>query len=229
MRLAVLTSPEAGARAADGAVLAVPVGSTEQHGPHLPLGTDTGVALELCRRLAAARPDVVVGPPIAYGASGEHEGFPGTVSIGQEVLELLVVELCRSATATFPAVVIVSAHGGNCEALGRAVRRLEGEGRRVLMWSATWDGDTHAGRSETALQLALAPELVRLERAEAGDCRPIGALMPTLRAGGVRAVSTNGVLGDPAGATAEEGEDLLGAMTSDLVERCSVWLGGPRP
>lgn len=228
MQLALLTSPEAGERASEGAVLVVPVGSTEQHGPHLPLGTDTDVALELCRRLARACPDVVVGPPVAYGASGEHEGFAGTVSIGQEALEVVVVELCRSATATFSGVVIVSTHGGNRDALARAARRLRYEGRRVLVWSAAWDGDAHAGRTETALQLAIAPGTVRMDRAQVGDCRPIGALMPVLQAGGIRAVSANGVLGDPTGATAEEGDDLLTAMASDLVGRCAAWLARPQ-
>ncbi len=227
MRLAELTSPEAGARSEEGTVLAVPVGSTEQHGPHLPLGTDTAIAVELCARLAAARPDVVVGPPLAYGASGEHESFPGTVSIGHEALELVVVELCRSATRTFSGVVLVSAHGGNGAALARAARRLRREGRHVLVWSARWRGDAHAGRSETSLQLAIEPEHVRLDLAAAGDRRPLGALMAAIRAGGVAAVSANGVLGDPAGATAEEGADLLGAMASDLSGRCAAWLAGP--
>jgi mycofactocin precursor peptide peptidase len=228
MQLALLTSPEAGERSEAGAVLAVPVGSTEQHGPHLPLGTDTDIAVELCARLAAARPSIVVGPALAYGASGEHEGFPGTVSIGHDALELLVVELCRSATATFGAVVLVSAHGGNGPALGRAARRLRREGRRVLVWSATWHGDAHAGRTETSLELALDPGRVRLDRACAGERRPIDVLMPAIRAAGLRAVSGNGVLGDPTGASAREGADLLGAMAADLVDRCSAWLAGPR-
>jgi len=76
--LADLTSPQAGARARAGALLAVPLGSTEQHGPHLPLATDTDIAVALCRRLAAARDDVLIAPTVAYGSSGEHAGFPGT-------------------------------------------------------------------------------------------------------------------------------------------------------
>ena len=82
VRLADLSWPEIGQRAAAGAVLAVPVGSTEQHGPHLPLSTDTDIAVALCDRLAAARPDVLAAPPVGYGSSGEHAGFPGTLSIG---------------------------------------------------------------------------------------------------------------------------------------------------
>ena len=83
-----LTWPQAQRLAAAGAMLAVPVGSTEQHGPHLPLSTDTDVAVALAARLAARRADVVVAPPVGYGSSGEHAGFAGTISIGQQALEL---------------------------------------------------------------------------------------------------------------------------------------------
>src|SRR5207244_10892531 len=98
--LGPMTSPDVGAIAADGAILAVPFGSTEQHGPHLPLSTDTDIAVALCERLALRR-DVVVAPPVAYGSSGEHAGFAGTVSIGQDALELLALELGRSASESF--------------------------------------------------------------------------------------------------------------------------------
>lgn len=224
-RLADLSWPEAAERAAAGALLSVPVASTEQHGPHLPLSTDTDLAVELCRRLAAARADVVAAPALAYGASGEHEGFAGTLSIGTAALALVLLELCRSAGATFSGVVLVSTHGGNAEALGRAERTLAAEGRRVLVWSARWRGDAHAGRSETSLQLALAPERVRRERAVAGDRRPLATLLPELRSSSVRAVSPSGVLGDPTGASAEEGERLLATLAQDLVAAVARWWG----
>ena len=119
---------------ASATVLAVPLGSTEQHGPHLPLSTDTDVALALAQRLAEARDDVLVAPPLAYGASGEHDGFTGTLSIGQEALELTLVELGRSADA-FAGVLFLSAHGGNAAPLRRAVTRLRSEGRNVRSWT----------------------------------------------------------------------------------------------
>ncbi|WP_280259518.1 mycofactocin biosynthesis peptidyl-dipeptidase MftE [Nocardia abscessus] len=221
--LADLTWPEAGVRATAGAILAVAVGATEQHGPHLPLSTDTDVATALCDRLAAARPEVLVGPAIPYGASGEHAGFPGTLSIGQAALELLVVELCRSATDTFDRVLLVNWHGGNIEPLRRARDLLRSESRDVRLYLPRFDGDPHAGRSETALQLALAPERVRGDRAAAGDTRPLAELLPLLRAGGVRAVSANGVLGDPSGATAAEGAALLDHLSADLIDRTRLW------
>ena len=118
------------------AVLALPVGSTEQHGPHLPLSTDTDVALALCERLAGARRDVLVAPAVAYGSSGEHAGFPGTLSIGQDALELLLVELVRSATLTFRRVLLVSTHGGDASTVQRAARQLRDESCDVLVWGS---------------------------------------------------------------------------------------------
>lgn len=205
------------------AILAVPVGATEQHGPHLALSTDTDLAVVLCARLSAARPRVLAAPPVCYGSSGEHQGFPGTLSIGHDALELLLVELGRSATCTFAAVVFVSTHGGNAAAVTSAGRRLSEEGRVALAWMPRWDGDAHAGRTETSIQLALAPETVRLDRVAPGDTRAVSVLLPTLRAGGVAAVSPNGVLGDPAGATAAEGRAVVDDLLTDLVRRVDAW------
>jgi creatinine amidohydrolase len=221
--LAALTSPEVGELAAARALLAVPVAATEQHGPHLPLSTDTDLAIALCARLAGTRPGVLVAPPLAYGASGEHEGFPGTLSIGTEAMELLLVELCRSATRTFSRVLLVSTHGGNAAAVRRAEQRLRAESRDILAWRPAWKGDAHAGRAETSLELALAPDRVRPGRAEAGNTRPLTELMAELRRSGVRAVSPNGVLGDPAGACAAEGAALLGRLFADLLATVDAW------
>jgi creatinine amidohydrolase len=221
-QLEVMTWPEVEAVAA-GSVLAVPLGSTEQHGPHLPLGTDSAVAVAVARRLADAIPGVLVAPALAYGSAGEHAAFPGTLSIGAAALELLLVELVRSADA-FAGVVLVSGHGGNAEPVAAAVATLRAEGRTVLGWTPRISGgDAHAGRTETSLALALAPELVRLDAAAAGDLRPLPTLMGDLRRGGVAAVSPNGVLGDPTGATAEEGERLLDRLAADLVASVRAW------
>ena len=220
MRLDRLASP----RVPAGALLVVPLGATEQHGPHLPLGTDTAIAAAVADRLAEAwtgRP-IVVAPALAYGSSGEHAGFAGTLSIGQAALEMVVVELVRSADA-FAGTVLVSAHGGNAAPLARAVATLTAEGRRVLCWAPRPGGDAHAGRTETSLMLAIAPDEVALRAAAAGDTRPLGVLAPALRAGGVAAVSPNGVLGDPGGATADEGWALLATMTADLLAAVRRW------
>jgi creatinine amidohydrolase len=223
-RLAELAWPEVRELAAAGAMLAVPLGSTEQHGPHLPLSTDTDIAVALCERLAAQRRDVVIAPPVGYGSSGEHAGFAGTISIGQQALELLVVELVRSAGETFRRLLLVSAHGGNAEPLGRAVRLLRAESRDVRLFHPRWDGDAHAGEAETSALLVLRPAAVRMERAVAGDTRPLAALMPALRTGGVRSVSPSGVLGDPTTASASRGRTRLDRLSADLVREVDEWL-----
>jgi len=205
------------------AVLAVPVGATEQHGPHLPLSTDTDIAMAIAEELARRRPQVLVAPAIAYGSSGEHAAFPGTLSIGQEAIELVLVELGRSACATFARVVFVSAHGGNREPVLRAERRLRDEGRDVRAFFVQWPGDAHAGRTETSVMLALAPDRVRIELARPGDATPIAALLPRLVAAGVRAVSANGVLGDPAGASADEGPTLLAHAATAAMRLVDEW------
>jgi mycofactocin system creatininase family protein len=220
--LGELTSPEVGERAA-GTVLAVPLGSTEQHGPHLPLSTDTDIALALCERLSAACRDVVVAPQIAYGSSGEHAGFAGTVSVGRQALEMLLVELGRSACETFSRLLFVSAHGGNAEPVTRAVARLRAESRDVRAFTPRWTGDPHAGRPETSMLLHLAPARVQMDRAQAGDLRPLHDVMALLRSGGVRAVSQTGVLGDPTGATAAEGAQLLERISADLIADVQGW------
>jgi creatinine amidohydrolase len=221
--LADLASPSLAARAA-ATVLVLPLGSTEQHGPHLPLSTDTDVAVAVADRLAAVRSDVVVAPALAYGSSGEHAGFAGTLSIGAAALELVVLEVVRSADA-FAGVVVVSGHGGNAMPVAAAATTLLDEGRRVLVWSPRVPGgDAHAGRTETSLMLAIRPGAVALDRAEAGDTRPLADLLPALRAGGVASVAPNGVLGDPTGASADEGEALVAALVADLDAAVTAWL-----
>jgi len=196
-------------------VLIVPLGATEQHGPHLPLETDTLIAVAVAEAVGAARDDVAVAPALPYGSSGEHAGFPGTLSLGQEALELALVELVRSADR-FDAVVLASWHGGNAEPLARAVARLRAEGRRVVAWDPRpGAADLHAGRTETSLVLALAPERVGPAR-PVGVVEPLEVLLPELRARGVRAVSPNGVLGDATGAGPEEGRAIFARLVDDL-------------
>jgi mycofactocin precursor peptide peptidase len=198
-----------------------------------------------------------VAPPLGYGSSGEHAGFAGTISIGQQALELTLLELGRSAADTFRHILFLCAHGGNREPATRAVARLRSESVDAVLWMAgdaparprsrrsvssaiarlmlrlngrrrTPAGDAHAGRTETAIQLALDPGRVLMSRAEAGNRAPIAELMPLLQAAGVRAASRNGVLGDPSGASAAEGAELLAALTAGLLAAVAAWRGpGP--
>ena len=212
----------ADARSADttGAQLVlVPVGSLEQHGPHLPLDTDTVIATAVAVAVGEELGGWVA-PPLAYGSSGEHQSFAGTTSIGTDALRTTVVELVRSMRTWSDRVVLVNGHGGNITALSAAVDQLMAEGHAVeCVPCATELVDLHAGRTETSLMLHLSSRTVRLRLAEAGDTRPLAEILPLLREGGVAAVSANGVLGDPDGATAAEGAIVLRAMVDDVIRR----------
>ena len=200
-------------------LLLVPVGAVEQHGPHLPLGTDTTVATAVAGR--AGHP---VTPPVAFGASGEHEGFAGTISIGTETLAAVLVETGRSACRWSARLLFVNGHGGNLPALVTATTLLRAEGRDVAWFSCGLAGtDAHAGRHETSVMLALAPAAVRADRAEPGNTAPLAELMPAIRAGSVASVSPNGVLGDPTGAAAGEGAESVSMMVAALRSALARW------
>lgn len=208
----------------------VPVGAVEQHGPHLPMDTDGRIAVEVATRaLGQTAPpvDALTAPSIAYGASGEHEGFPGTVSIGADVMERLIVEYGRSACRWAKRIVFVNGHGGNAMALATAVRLLRYEGRDVAWWPCAFRGaDAHAGDTETSILLAADPDQVRVSTLAPGNTEPIATLMPALRDGGVAVVSPNGVLGDPTGADAARGEQLLDENSRDLAASLESWVVG---
>lgn len=212
-------------------LLVVPLGSVEQHGPHLPMYTDTRIAVAVASRACAGRPGVGIAPAVTIGASGEHAEFPGTLSIGTPALTLLLVELGRHASLHWPAMLLVNGHGGNIPAITSAIATLRDEGRQCHVWHAGLSpaqlaeagitagvADAHAGRFETSVMLALAPELVTMEEAAPGETQPVADIMPALRERGVRAVSPNGVLGDPTGASAAEGRQLLSALVARLTQ-----------
>ena len=237
-RLAELTWPEVAAAVAAGATtLILPLGATEQHGPHLPLGTDTLRAEELAARLAALLPGALVAPALPVGCSDEHAGFPGLLGLDAETLAAVICDVARRAAGWgVTRLVVLSAHGGNGAGPARAGERLRAELPGLAVWLpadlaaplagpravAAADGVTpeahglHAGEGETSELLWLRPDLVRRELAAPGYAGDMAAIMPTLRAVGLRPVTPSGVLGDPLGADAARGERYLQAAAEGL-------------
>ena len=205
-------------------VLVVPVGSWEQHGPHLPFDTDARIALELSQRLTTLRSQTYLSPPLTITASGEHSGFSGTLSIGTETTTSMLIEIVRSATWC-RGVIFVNGHGGNSQAIQAAKKILDHDQQNFLFWSPSGvsDTDTHAGHAETSVMLALSPFDVDMTLAESGNTQPLSQIIDALRIGGIRAVSQNGVLGDPTRATASEGFSLLDKWTHDLLADFDHW------
>ncbi|MBB5807992.1 creatinine amidohydrolase [Saccharothrix ecbatanensis] len=206
-------------RAATVAVL--PIGSHEQHGPYLPLATDTVVACTIARSIADAHA-VRLLPPITISCSHEHADWPGTVSISARTLYAVVRDIADSLRRSgVPHLVLVNAHGGNY-VLSNVVQ--ESEGMALFPSSADWAAaraaagmetssrsDMHAGELETSVLLHAHPELVKpgYETSDhLADDRPH---MLTL---GLAPYTPSGVVGSPSLASADKGRDLLAALVS---------------
>jgi creatinine amidohydrolase len=215
------TSHDERRRAAPVALL--PIGSFEQHGPHLPLTTDTVVACTLAAEIAAAYP-VRRLPPITISCSHEHAAWPGTVSISATTLVAVVTDIAASLLRSgVTQLVLVNGHGGNY-VLGNVVQEASlGEQRMALFpGEADWDAarrdagltttglsDMHAGELETSILLHAHPHLVRphFERAdELADERP------HLLSRGMAEYTVSGVIGRPSLASAAKGRALLASV-----------------
>lgn len=235
-RLAEMTARDVAQAVAGGVTTVIlPLGATEQHGHHLPLGTDAFLAGALAEALAEELGNVMVAPVMPLGCSDEHTGFSGLLSVDHETLALVIADCAlRIAAWGVRRLVLLSAHGGNQYAMDLALARMRDRQcpiEVVVCASSTRLGEElggiaredgistearglHAGEGETSEMLHVRPDLVRLDRLEPGYTGPLDLLMPRLRQVGVRAVSANGVLGDPREAGARRGERYLQAQVS---------------
>lgn len=207
----------------------LPIGSFEQHGPYLPLTTDTVIACTVAREVAAAH-DVLLLPPLTVSCSQEHAAWPGTVSISARTLHAVVTDLADSLLRSgIGALVLVNGHGGNY-VLRNVVQESAGRGIRMALFPGTadWDAardragirtcahsDMHAGELETSILLHAHPELVKDGYAGA-DC-PADDRRHLLTLG-LSAYTTSGVVGRPSLASAAKGRELLAGLTEAFAE-----------
>jgi mycofactocin precursor peptide peptidase len=238
-----MTWPDVSAAVASGVTtIILPLGANEQHGPHLPLGTDTLLAAALAAGLANDTPNTLVAPALPFGCSDEHTGFPGLLSLDTETLARVIVDCARRLAAWgITRLIVLSAHGGNGHALALASERLSHElpslqvdllGTQTtmpnnLLTIAQADGlspemvGIHAGEGETSEMLFLHPGLVHMERAAPGYTGDMVEIMPRLMQAGLQGVTQNGVLGDPCAAQASRGKRYLTTQLTSYKKQLS--------
>lgn len=225
------TTTDEQARAASVAVL--PIGSFEQHGRHLPLSTDTLIACGISEAVASTY-DLLLLPPITIACSHEHAGWPGTVSIRSQTLNLVVTDIAASLRESgIEQLVLVNGHGGNY-VLSNVVQEANtgptprmalfprredwNHARVVAELATTGHDDMHAGEIETSVLLHLWPEVVRDGYQQADHV----ADRPHLLVRGLGAYTPTGVVGRPSLGTAEKGKAVLEALTADFAKTLRV-------
>ncbi|HEY0944894.1 MAG TPA: creatininase family protein [Opitutaceae bacterium] len=230
----------------DHALVIVPTGAIEQHGHHLPVGVDALLGQAWLERALPKLPvdaPVFVAPPITYGKSNEHLGFPGTVYISAKTLRRLLLAIAAQLHALgFRRIALLNTHGGNSAVLVYTLREIQtslgvtagmlgGYARPVLPLQEAEFG-FHAGEWETSLMLACNPELVRMDRAlceyparvdDPGELRPENA--PAIFSWITSDVSVSGVMGDATVATGEKGRQWFDEASTTLAGRIEALLG----
>jgi len=221
---------------AGGLIAVLPVGAVEQHGPHLPLLTDTVLATGVARRIAEGT-DALLLPAIAYGDAWTAEGWAGTLSLSPDTLRATVIDLGRGLHRMgVRGLVTINGHFGNREPIALAARSLSELGLPVLHLDyphlealaaehmesePAGPGFYHADEVETSMMLALAPDSVRLDRAapEYPEFPPLFGSEPMKLSG----FNSSGVFGDPRPATAEKGETLIAGIAAESVRLIGLW------
>ena len=223
-----LTWPDIKAEIQNGRdTVVVPFGSTEQHGRHLPLGTDAVLGDEIGWGLAE-RLEAFLAPTMRIGCSEHHLAFSGTISIGAETFGRIVADVVASLSVHgFRRIVLLPTHGGNFKPLAEAVANIE-TARGVQIYAFTdlmglvgaaaessrsfgvdsAKSGAHSGEWETSLMLALRPDQVKMDRAAVGFMGELSEITSKVF-DGIQNLDQNGVLGDPRPASAEAGEQYL--------------------
>ena len=238
-----LKAAEIAALARRDAIVIVPIGATEQHGPHLPTMVDYRCVHEVSHRaariMAGSHPTVVV-PTIPYGMSEHHMSLSGTITLDYATMYAVIRCVVMSAVRHgFKRIFVLNGHGGNTTALQNMIGELTVETRLPLATGTYWDiaarsiarllekqkALLHACEAETSMVMAMAPELVNPQELSQmhGPYIPGLAAIPTVNEGVYRwrqlsSRSPIGVIGDASAASAEKGEKLLTAISADVAE-----------
>ena len=220
------------------------IGSTEQHGPHLPTHTDTIIGDILANKIALKLGNALQAQTIRVGCSDHHLSFPGTISLKKDTLKAIIFDYVRSLSKHgFQNMILIPSHGGNVKAIQEAVKELQSDYQDINIIGYTdilkfimyeWqianefgitneEAGAHAGEVETSQVLAIAENQVRKERFKPGY---MGALSPEIEKlmneKGISALSEIGIIGDPTHADIEKGkiyiEKLAENLTKDIKE-----------
>jgi len=241
-----LTWEDAKARAAENPTILIPAGSIEQHGPHLPVETDSRLVWEVAWRAAekaAGTINILVTPPLLFGYSTHHREFPGTMTLSGTTYMSVVIELCESLIHSgFQRIFILNGHGGNTDPINMAVRALRDRHDDVLMGTAGYwsiasqalsqarespiGGMSHACELEASMMWHLRPEVVKPERFEKRITRWRSPLVrdDLLDSGNIKLafhfpdVTPKGFQGDPTLATREKGEKFLRLIVDEVAK-----------
>jgi len=208
--------PEVEAGLKETRTVILPVGATEEHGPHLPTMTDTIQAMEVARAVAAQR-HVFLAPPLHYGVCRSTRGFPGTITVGHDAIRAFAKDLLISfADSGFARVMILTGHAGGLhmaaleEACQMAVEERDFHVSLVSLFdlidfkAVETPHDGHAGEVETSLMMAIRSDLVKGKPAEHFPKRPHFLIMKD-----VRHLMGNGIMGNPQPATLEKGKQFF--------------------
>lgn len=234
-------------------IVIIPTGSSEQHGPALPVSVDTVIVGEVAQRAASLVEDtitVLVTPPIWFGISTQHVGFTGTITARAQTYITLIKELCQSIVASgFKKILLLNGHGGNLDALRVASRMIRDESEVFCAVARYWDfgadkirkirqseigGMAHSGELEASCMMYLHPDLVVAETLKrsipkwrskyiAQDLFDLGKVSVPYN---VHDVSSTGIVGDPDTASPEKGERFLKAIVeglADFLKEFAVW------
>ncbi len=239
-RLEEMSSDEIHQAIANGIrTIVIMLGSTEQHGDHLPISTDSLIADEIGKRIVTTLGNALLAPTIRVGVSEHHMSFSGTISIRKNTLISIITDYCSSVTKHgFKNVVIIPTHSGNCKAVEEAVKHLQ-----VKIKEANFIGfsdlmdyfkpifgvaakykilpqvtGVHAGEWETSMVLSIRPDLVEMNKATKGYIGDLEKARAIVFQKGIKALTANGVVGDPTSADAERGKVYLSHLAEFFVK-----------